>query len=115
MKASILDRLLIVFTGHVDASNPGSDFATPEGLEAHMLGTAGLTFGGDNVMGSDVVSLGDGVRRFDKFLVFILKGENVVERYSDISTFQPLIVASKRRESVVRCHGAISSRTDSLN
>ena len=47
VKTSILDRSLIVFTGHVYSSNPVNDFATREGLEAHTLGTAALTFGSD--------------------------------------------------------------------
>lgn len=78
MKASIFDRLLIVFTEHVDSSNPGNDFATPEGLEAHRLGTTGLIFSGDirasNVIGSDAVSQGDGVRLFDRNFWSYLQG-----------------------------------------
>jgi hypothetical protein len=119
MKASILDRLLVVFTEHVDSSNLGDDCATPEGLEAHRLGTSGLTFGGD-IRASVVrgmtpchwVTVCD-VSTEISGLIF--KGQNVKERYSDILTFQSLTVASKRRESVVQCHGVISSRTDSLN
>jgi len=78
MKASILDRLPIVFTGHVGSSNLGNDLATPEGLEGHRLGTAGLTFGGDVtasvVMESDAMSLGDSVRRFDRNFWSYLQG-----------------------------------------
>ena len=91
MKTSILYRLLTVFTGHMDLSNPDIDFATREGLEAHRLGTAVLTFGGDVrvsiVVGSDAVSLGDGVHISTKFLVF--KVENVKQGFSDVSTLPP--------------------------
>ena len=101
MKASILDRLLIVFTGHVDSSNLGNDFATREGLEAHRLGTAGLTFGGDVtasvVMGSDAVSLGDGVRRFDRNFWSYLQGskrERTIFGHFDISALDSCIETS---------------------